>query len=138
MNRSSRYGLAFGLAAVIVVSFFVTNRARATTTPDAVAGQEARRAPVEVTVTARKYSFSPARIEVQQDDIVKITLRTDDIPHSFTIDDPYRISKRATPGQPVTFEFRAAQAGKFTFYCELSTDQRCREMRGQLIVNASR
>ncbi len=138
MNSSSRYGLALGLASIILVSIFVANRARALTPAEAVAAQEARRAPVEVTVVARKYSFSPARIEVQQDDIVKITLRTEDIPHSFTIDKPYRISKRAAPGQPVTFEFRADQAGEFTYYCELTTDQRCSEMRGKLVVNANR
>lgn len=99
--------------------------------------QEVHRAPVERTVVARKYSFSPARIEVQQDDIVKITLQADDIPHSFTIDQ-YRIAKRAAPGQPVTFEFRADQAGSFVFYCNLSTDEKCKDMRGELVVRANR
>jgi len=57
-------------------------------------------------VTASRYHFDPPRIEVFQDDLVKIDLRTDDIAHSMTID-AYRIAKRVSPGQSVTFEFRA-------------------------------
>lgn len=136
MNRGSRYVRAPALAAIIIAALFVGSRARARITEPVM--QEAHRPPVEVTVVAKKYSFSPARIEVEQDDIVKITLKTEDIPHSFTIDKPYRISKRAAPGQPVTFEFRADQAGTFTYYCELTTDERCREMRGELVVHAKK
>src|SRR5689334_18894383 len=56
-------------------------------------------------VQARKYAFEPSRIEVAEGDLVKIELHTPDIAHSFTIDD-YRISKRVSPDQPVSFEFR--------------------------------
>jgi cytochrome c oxidase subunit II len=84
-------------------------------------------------VTARKYSFSPARIEVTQNDLVRIELRTEDIPHSWTVDE-YRIAKRVTPGQPVTLEFRADQPGTFRFYCNLTIDDGCRDMRGELVV----
>jgi heme/copper-type cytochrome/quinol oxidase subunit 2 len=85
------------------------------------------------TVHAHKYSFEPARLEVQQDDLVKVTFRADDIPHSFTVD-AYRISKRAAGGQTVTFEFRADNAGTFPFYCDLRADEGCRQMRGELVV----
>ncbi len=87
----------------------------------------------EFTVTARKYAFTPNRIEVHQGDIVRITLVAEDIAHSFTIDD-YRIAKRAAPGQPVTFEFRADQTGTFPFYCNLKLDDGCSRMRGELVV----
>ncbi len=120
----------------MVPSLFLGTHARAAAASPLL--QEAHKPPVEVTVVAKKYSFSPARIEVDQDDIVKITLKSEDIPHSFTIDQPYRIAKRAAPGQPVTFEFRADQAGTFTYYCNLTTDDRCKEMKGQLVVNAKR
>jgi heme/copper-type cytochrome/quinol oxidase subunit 2 len=86
-------------------------------------------------ITARKYSYSEPRIEVFQDDLVKITLESADIPHSFTIDEPYRIAKRVTPGHPVVFEFRADKVGTFDYYCNLKTDDGCRKMKGQLIVN---
>jgi len=84
-------------------------------------------------ITAHRYRFEPARIEVVQGDVVKIELRTEDIAHSFTVDD-YRIAKRASPGQPVTFEFRADRPGTFPFYCNLQTEDGCSKMRGELVV----
>ena len=84
-------------------------------------------------VGAHRYAFVPARLEVNQDDLVKIELRTDDIAHSLTIDD-YRIAKRVGPGVPVTFEFRADRAGTFPFYCNLQAEDGCRQMRGVLVV----
>jgi heme/copper-type cytochrome/quinol oxidase subunit 2 len=87
------------------------------------------------TISAHKYAFTPSRIDVQQDDLVRVTLSTADIPHSFTID-KYRIAKRAEPGKPVVFEFRADQPGRFPIYCNLTQDERCRQMVGELVVKA--
>ena len=97
--------------------------------------QEATSRPWQV--TARRYTFNPPRIEVFQDDLVKIELRTEDIAHSLTID-AYRIAKRVSPGQPVTFEFRADQPGTFPYYCNLDIDSGCRQMRGELVVKPRR
>jgi nitrous-oxide reductase len=88
-------------------------------------------------VTARRFAFEPSRIEVNQDDLVTIRLRTDDIAHSLTID-AYRIAKRVGPGHPVTFEFRADRAGTFPYYCNLQTEDGCRRMRGELVVRPRR
>jgi heme/copper-type cytochrome/quinol oxidase subunit 2 len=85
-------------------------------------------------ISARKYAFSPARLEVRQDDLVRVTLTSQDIPHSFTID-KYRISKRVGSGQSVVFEFRADQSGRFPIYCNLTVDPGCREMMGELVVS---
>ena len=85
------------------------------------------------TVVGRDFAFSPPRIEVRKDDLVKVTFTAADIAHSFT-SDHYRISKRAGAGQTVTFEFRADQPGTFEYYCNLSADERCRNMKGQLVV----
>jgi heme/copper-type cytochrome/quinol oxidase subunit 2 len=87
----------------------------------------------DITLRAKKYAFSESRIEVAVNDVIRITLVAEDIPHSFTID-AYRIAKRAAPGKPVTFEFRADRAGTFPFYCNLTIDDGCREMRGELVV----
>ena len=88
-------------------------------------------------VSAHRYAFDPPRIEVNQDDLVKIELRTDDIAHSLTIDE-YRIAKRVGPGQPVTFEFRADRTGTFPYYCNLQVEDGCRQMRGVLVVKPRR
>ena len=88
----------------------------------------------EIVVVGDDFAFSPARIEVQKDDLVQVRFTAKDIAHSFTIDAPYRISKRAGGGNSIVFEFRADEAGRFTFYCSLTQDERCRKMKGELVV----
>lgn len=90
-----------------------------------------------LTVVARKYVYEPARLEANLDDLVRVTLTSPDIAHSFTVD-AYRIAKRVGGGQTVTFEFRADQAGTFPVYCNLKQDDRCREMHGELVVHSPR
>ena len=121
MTRRTATTLAFAAAAAAL--------AAAVWAPAALRAQQGR----EVAVQGDQFSFSPARVEVQKDDLVKITFTASDIPHSFTID-RYRIAKRAAAGQTVTFEFRADQPGEHPFYCNLSQDERCRNMRGVLVV----
>jgi heme/copper-type cytochrome/quinol oxidase subunit 2 len=86
-----------------------------------------------IDIVARRYQYSPDHIEVQENDLLKITFSTEDIPHSFTIDE-YRIAKRAAPGHPVVFEFRADQVGTFRFSCNLTAEEGCRRMHGELVV----
>lgn len=110
-----------GVAALVVLAAVTT------------AAQEQAPNRREFTVTARDHRYSPERIEVSQDDLVKITLRSEDRPYSFVVD-AYRIVKRAGAGQSVTFEFRADQPGTFSFYCNLTSDPACQNMRGTLLV----
>ena len=99
----------------------------------------------EFEVVARKYAYrvsgsNAAQIAVLQNDRVHITFSTEDIPHSFTIEDTsashYRIMRRAEPGKPVSFDFLADTAGQFRFFCSLTIDDGCRKMQGLLIVKA--
>jgi heme/copper-type cytochrome/quinol oxidase subunit 2 len=89
----------------------------------------------EFTVVAKDFRYSPARIEVMQDDLVKLTVRSEDIAHSFTIDE-YRIVKRVPAGGSTTFEFQADRPGTFPFYCTLTSDPGHKMMHGDLIVRA--
>jgi len=89
----------------------------------------------EFTIVAKDHVFTPNRLDVSQDDLVKITLRSEDRPTSFAID-AYRIVKRVAGGTSITFEFRADQPGTFTFYCNLTTDPGCKDMSGTLTVRA--
>jgi heme/copper-type cytochrome/quinol oxidase subunit 2 len=95
----------------------------------------------EFPVSAHRYAYriaggERAEIHVEEGDVVRITFSAEDIAHSFTIDEPYRISKRAQPGKPITFDFLADKPGTFEFYCNLAVDERCRkEVRGKLIVD---
>jgi heme/copper-type cytochrome/quinol oxidase subunit 2 len=89
----------------------------------------------EFTIVAKDHTFTPDKLDVSQDDLVKITLRSEDVPVSFAID-AYRIIKRVSGKTSITFEFRADQPGTFAFYCNLTTDAACKDMRGVLSVRA--
>ena len=103
--------------------------------PLVVISQEPSQNRREFTIVAKDHTFTPDKLDVSQDDIVKITLRSEDRPTSFAID-AYRIVKRAAGGTSITFEFRADQPGTFTFYCNLTTDPGCKDMKGTLTVRA--
>jgi heme/copper-type cytochrome/quinol oxidase subunit 2 len=87
----------------------------------------------EIILTARNYRFSPSRIEVSQDDLVKLTVQSEDNAYSVTIDE-YRVSRRVPAGGSTTLEFRADRAGTFAFYSNLTNDARHAEMKGDLVV----
>lgn len=84
-------------------------------------------------VTARRYQFDPEVLDVRRNDVVRLTITSEDVAHSFTVD-AYRIQKRIPPGGTTTFEFRADEAGRFPYYCSMRTESGCAEMRGELIV----
>jgi heme/copper-type cytochrome/quinol oxidase subunit 2 len=89
-------------------------------------------------VVARKYGFrvsgnDRSEIRVSHNDIVHVNFSTEDIAHSFAIED-YRIMKRAEPGRPASFDFRAEKVGTFPITCNLTIDEKCRDMKGTLVV----
>jgi heme/copper-type cytochrome/quinol oxidase subunit 2 len=99
----------------------------------AVSAQEPAQNRREFTIVAKDHTFTPNALNVTQDDLVKITLTSEDRPASFAID-AYRIIKRVAGKTSVTFEFRADQPGTFPFYCNLTKDTGCNDMRGVLTV----
>jgi len=99
------------------------------------AGQEQAPNRREFTMTAKDYRFTPARLEVTQDDLVKVTVQSQDVAYSLTIDE-YRVSKRIPAGGSTTVEFRADRVGTFAFYSNMTSDSRHANMRGELIVRA--
>jgi heme/copper-type cytochrome/quinol oxidase subunit 2 len=64
---------------------------------------------------------------------VKVTVRSEDVAYSVTIDE-YRVSKRVPAGGTTTLEFRADRAGTFAFYSNLTSDSRHNSTKGQLVV----
>ena len=87
----------------------------------------------EFTLVARSFRYSPDRLAVSQDDLVKLTIRSEDVAYSFAIDE-YRIVRRVPAGGTTTFEFRADRPGTFRFYSNLTGDTAHADMQGQLIV----
>ena len=84
----------------------------------------------EFSITAREYRFTPDRLEVTQDDLVKLTVESADVTYSFTID-AYRLSRRIPAGAKTVIEFRADQTGMFDFYSNMTGHEK---VRGQLVV----
>jgi heme/copper-type cytochrome/quinol oxidase subunit 2 len=120
-----RYWLSFATLSACVVALVTA----------AAQGQDQPQGQVrEFTVVGDHYTFTPSTLAANKGDVVKVTFTAKDIAHSFTIDGPYRISKRAAPGQSVIFEFRADSQGSFPIYCNLTADPKCKDMKGILQV----
>ena len=87
----------------------------------------------EFTLVGRNYRYTPDRIEVTQNDLVSLTIRSEDVAYSFAINE-YRIVRRVPAGGSTTFEFHADRPGTFRFYSNLTSDRAHEEMQGELIV----
>jgi heme/copper-type cytochrome/quinol oxidase subunit 2 len=87
----------------------------------------------EFALVARQYRFTPDRLEVTQDDLVRLTIRSEDFNYSFAIDE-YRIVRRVPAGETTSFEFRADRTGTFRFYSNLTGEGSHSDMQGQLVV----
>ena len=87
----------------------------------------------DVTVTVKDFRFAPPRIAVSRNDLVRVTVQSEDVAYSFTID-AYRVSKRVPAGGSVSFEFLADREGAFPYYSSLTSDPRHAEARGELVV----
>jgi heme/copper-type cytochrome/quinol oxidase subunit 2 len=129
MRRLTTFAATLSAAVALLVAGLAASSAAP---PKSAPGQDAGSIR-QFTVNGSHYTFQPGTIEVNRNDLVKISFTAQDIPHSFTIDE-YRIVKRAGVGQTVTFEFRADRTGTFTYYCNLTQDEKCRTMKGRLIV----
>ena len=87
----------------------------------------------ELALVASNFRYMPDRLEVSQDDLVRITIRSEDNTYSFAVDE-YRIIRRVPARSSTTFEFHADRAGTFRFYSNLTNDDRHANMEGQLVV----
>ena len=84
-------------------------------------------------LVAKQFEFIPNVIEVNQGDIVKVTLTSADVVHGFAINE-YGVNERVVPGQPTTVEFTADRKGTFTFYCSVSCGSGPGRVKGTFIV----
>ena len=87
----------------------------------------------DVTITAKDFRFSPSRVEISRDYLMRLTVKSEDVAYGFTIDD-YRVSKRVPAGGSVVLELRADREGTFPFYSNMTSDARHGQMRGELVV----
>lgn len=102
---------------------------------DAVAGQDQTPSRRDVQLRVTSSGFSPERIEVVRDELVRVTIQGDAVTHSFNVDE-YRIAKRIQAEGSTVVEFRADREGTFPFYCNLTSEPGHDQKRGQLVVRS--
>ena len=121
-RRAIRVALGVGVGALLVAAG-LTRASAQDQTPE-------RR---DLTITAKDFHFSPNRIEASRDDLLRLTVKSEDVAYGFTIDD-YRVSKRVPAGGSVVLELRLDREGTFPFYSNMTSDSRHSQMRGELVV----
>ena len=121
--RRHALGVAAGLGLGVGLAFVL----------DSASAQDQAPERHDFTITAKDFRFSPNRIEVNRDDLVRLTVKSEDVAYGFTIDD-YRVSKRVPAGGSVVLELRLDREGTFPFYSNMTSDARHSQMRGELVV----
>ncbi len=88
----------------------------------------------EIQMTAKKYEFSPAVIEVKQGEHIKLVITATDRDHGFECPQ-FHLNQRLKKGEPATVEFTADQAGTFPFHCSVVCGLGHHRMKGQIVVS---
>jgi len=95
---------------------------------------------VDVYMTAVRSHFKPEHVEVNEGDLVRWHItnieRAQDATHGFAVP-AYGINLSLEPGETITFEIEADQAGTFPFYCSEFCSALHLEMMGYLLVKPS-
>lgn len=87
----------------------------------------------EFTVDAVSFSFTPAKMEVNKGDTVKITVKNNGGTHDFKIDELGASTRLLQTGESETISFIADKAGSFEYYCSVG-NHRALGMVGTFIV----
>jgi cytochrome c oxidase subunit 2 len=86
-----------------------------------------------IKMTARRFTYSPETIEVEQGVPVTLELTSLDRDHGFTIPDlGLRID--VEPGQTARVRFVPEKAGTFLFHCDVFCGSGHEEMAGTIVV----
>ena len=88
----------------------------------------------EFAILAQRYEFIPERIEVDQGDHVRISVRSADATHGFSIRG-YGVHEQVPrTGEPVVVEFDATRPGSFEITCSEYCGRGHSAMRALLVV----
>jgi cytochrome c oxidase subunit 2 len=85
-------------------------------------------------ITASKYKFEPARIEVVEGETVRLVLHSTDTSHGLGISAFGVDTQIPKGGAPVSVEFVANKPGTFEFKCSHFCGMGHRRMKGELVV----
>jgi plastocyanin len=86
------------------------------------------------TVSGKNFSFTPATMQVNRGDRVRITFNNTSGTHDLVVEGYNARTKILQTGQSETIEFVANQSGSFEYYCSVG-QHRSMGMKGTLTVN---
>jgi cytochrome c oxidase subunit II len=121
--------ILFGLVGTVLVTWAIADGASART----VSAQP--RPVTAIDVVAKRFSFTPDRIEVTRGDHVRLTVRSADGTHGFAIKKLKIDVQVPRGGAPVVVEFDADQAGQFLVTCSEYCGKGHADMKALLVVN---
>jgi cytochrome c oxidase subunit 2 len=104
------------------------------TAASVVVGQDPATAVRSFEVTASRFAFDPAVLEVSEGDEVRVTLRSSDTTHGFEIKDLKVKAKIPKGGSPVSIVFKAGRPGTYAITCSEYCGSGHRRMKGSLVV----
>lgn len=85
-------------------------------------------------ITASKYEFTPAEIQVDEGETVILEMRSTDVEHGLEIKELKVSVNIPKTGETVRTEFVAKKAGTFAFKCSEYCGSGHSRMRGRLVV----
>lgn len=114
---------------IVMVKFTVSKKSgtAAPNPPPAVVQQR------NISLTAKRWEFSPATITVKKGEHVTLSIQSVDVTHGFSIPD-FNVSATLKPNETTVVEFTPDKTGTFTFACNVFCGQGHADMTGTLIV----
>ncbi len=98
-------------------------------------GSDLRQESKTIEITARRFSFTPSRIEVNEGDQVTLIVRSADTIHGFRIRE-FKITREIPRGgEPVTITFTAGPPGSYDITCSEYCGKGHDDMEAVLVVN---
>jgi len=92
----------------------------------------------EVALTARQWTYEPFRVTAKQGEKLRITLATNDVPHSLMLPltpGGEMAHINVEPGKPASTDFDVVQEpGTYYFWCETPCGEGHSEMHGEFVV----
>src|SRR5713101_6967958 len=70
-----------------------------------------------ITITAKRFEFTPREITLKQGETVKLQLRSEDVTHGFFVR-PLGIDEEIVPGQTTEVVVTPKAAGRYTTICD--------------------
>ncbi len=99
-----------------------------------LAAANAPSTPRKITVTAKKFEWSPAKIEVKVGETIELILESEDVKHGFSCKDLGIQKVKFKTGEPATVTFTPDKPGTYRFKCAHFCGKGHRRMRGEIVV----